>query len=352
MSKERGIYVHLGLLVAAVLAAVLVWTRDKQPKALSPDSVVVWPGRAADVTRIALEAKGKKVSLEAKNDDLGAYYVGSIEKEAAPPPAPARDAGAPDGAAPAPEPALAPTRTTIEFVSVSAATKLAESLAPLRAIRALGKIGADRDAEFGLNEPEGTVTVQVRDTERKLLLGAPTQGGGDRYVRDPATQEVYVVEGDILRDLESADAKLVERELHEWKEADITSAEVSAGDRKRSMVRAGPEGKQFWADPASPDAKDETLANWVVKLDRLRPTQFVLNAPDTKQPVLRVDYTGKSGKLGFVELVKIPPAAPALPDAQPGKPDYLIRTERTRQFAKVITSSAEQVEQDVTSILK
>jgi hypothetical protein len=350
MNKERGIYVHLGLLVAAVLAAVLVWTRDKQPKALSPDSVVVWSGRPADVTRIALEAKGKKVNLEAKKDDLGAYYVGSMEKETAPPPV--RDAGAPDATVASSDPPASPTRTTIEFVSVGAATKLAESFAPLRAIRALGKIGADRDAEFGLNEPEGTVTVQVRDTERKLLLGAATQGGGDRYVRDPATTEVYVIEGDILRDLETADSKLVERELHEWKDVDIASAELSVGDRKRNIVRAGPEGKQFWADPASPDAKDETITNWVVKLDRLRPTQFVLKAPEGVQPVLRLDYTGRSGKLGFLEMVKVPPAPPATPDAPPAKADYLIRSERTRQFAKVISSSAEQVEQDVSSLLK
>jgi hypothetical protein len=349
MSKERGIYVHLGLLLAAALAAVLVWTRDKQPKALSPDSVVIWSGRAADVSRISFEAKGKKVSLEAKKDEIGAYYVGSMEKESSPPAPPAHDAGADSGASA--EPAAAPTRTTIEFVSVGAATKLAESFAPLRAIRALGKIEGDRVAEFGLTEPDGTVTIRVKDAERKLQLGGPTQGGGDRYVRDPATGEVYVVEGDILRDLETADTKLVERDLHEWKEADVTSAEVSAGERKRAMVRAGAEGKQFWADPGSPDTKDETLGNWVSKLDRLRPTQFVLSPPEPKEPVLRVEYTGRSGKLGFLELVKVV-AAPAKPDDPPGKPDYLIRTERTRHFAKVIVTTAEQVEQDLSSIVK
>src|SRR6185312_13294956 len=106
--------------------------------------------------------------------------------------------------------------------------KLADALGSLKALRALGKVGDDRAAEFGLAEPEATVTVRTSGVEHKLLLGATTPGGGDRYVKDSATGEVYALRGEPLRDLESADSLLIERELHEWRDGDVTSAHIEA----------------------------------------------------------------------------------------------------------------------------
>jgi hypothetical protein len=99
--KERSIFVHLGVLALAAAFAIGVWTRDKKAASLSSQSdVTVWPGRPADVERIAFEGKKKKVSLEAKEDKAGRYFVGSAEREA-PAPAPADHAGhdAPEPAA-------------------------------------------------------------------------------------------------------------------------------------------------------------------------------------------------------------------------------------------------------------
>jgi len=249
----------------------------------------------------------------------------------------------PDAGAPPPAPGGPKTKT--DFVSVGVAQKLVESLAPLKALRALGKIPEDRAAEFGLADPEGTLTVTIGGVERKLVLGATTPGGGDRYVREPQTGETYVIDGAAVRDLDTAESRLVERELHGWKEAEVSTAELSAGGKKRQIVRGGPEGKRFWADPAAADQKDETAANFMSKLDRLRPTDYVMVEPAGKQDVLRVEYAAGSS-LGFLELVRVPAADPA------GKPEYFVRTERTRLYAKVPAQTAEQVEQDLESVLK
>lgn len=352
MKVGRGFFVHLVLLGLAVVAAVLVWTRDKAPKALGQGDVTVWAGRPADVERIAYESKTRKVALEAKKDASGTYFVGTVEKDAAAPPKKdphghdEADAGA-DGGAAEPEPAAAKERTTVTFVSVSGAQKLADQLAPLKALRGIGKLGDDRAAEFGLAEPEGTLTVKLGQAERKLLFGGPTPGGGDRYARDPATGEVFAIKGEIFRNLDGAEANLLERNLHEWPETDIGSATVTAQGKTRNLVRGGEERKRFWADPASPDTNDETVGNWMSKLDRLRPSEYAPMPPAAAEVVVRIDYAGAGGgKLGYLELIKAPASA------EGAKPDYYILTERTRLHAKVPTPAAEQVEQDVGSVLK
>jgi len=329
----RGPLVHLGVLCAATIVAVGVWTRDKESKASSPGDVTVWSGRAADVERVAYEGKSKKVELEAKRDAQGRYFVGTIEREIAHPPA--GDAGA----APPPE----HKRSTI--VSVSAGDKLAGELGPLKALRALGRVGDERAEEFGLASPEGTMKVKIGGVERALVIGSPTPGGGDRYVKDAASGEVYVLRGEPIRTLESADSLMLERELHEWKDGDLSGAKILADGKSREIVRGGGESKRFWADASSPETNDETLGNWMSKLDRLRPTEFVADPPREPKTVVRVEYRGGSKPLGYVEVVKAP-------GAEGSKPEYLLQTERTRLYAKVPATLAEQLEQDLGSAVK
>jgi hypothetical protein len=338
MNLGRGLLIHAGLFVLASAGAARMWMRDEQPKALVQTEATVWSGRTADVERIVFDGKLKKVTLETKKDDTGAYYIGTLDR-GAPVAPPAASAGAP----PPPTP---PKAGKTEFVAVGAAQKIVDAMAPLKALRALGRIAEDRSSEFGLAEPDGTLIVTLKGTEHKLLIGGTTPGGGDRYVRDPGSGETYVIDGEAVRDLDTAESRLVERDLHEWKEAEVTSADLKAGDKTRKIVRGGPDGKRFWADPVAADQKDETIANWMSKLDRLRPMDYVMTTPADKQDIVRVDYMAGTRKLGFVEVARIPSGDPA------GKPEYIVRTERTRLFAKVPATTAEQFEQDVSSILK
>jgi hypothetical protein len=335
-AQNSGTLLHAGVLGIAVAASVGVWVRDKDPKALAQGDVVVWSGRSGDVEKVGYESKTRHVELEAKKDAVGRYFVGTVVKEPAAPVT--RDGGAP----PPHEHEHDTVKSTIGFVSVGSGDKLAEALAPLKALRSIGKVGDDRAAEFGLAEPEATVTVRVGGVEHKLVIGGVTPGGGDRYARLGASGEVFVVKGEPLRNLESPDSMLLERELHEWKDTEVVRARVEAGGKGRDVTRGGPEGKRFWSDAQSPDSNDETLGNWMSKLDRLRPTEYLTAGPETKEAILRVEYTGKK-PLGFVEVVKVPGGE---------KPAYYLRTERTRLFGKVTASLAEQLEQDLGTIVK
>jgi hypothetical protein len=332
----RGVLTHVVLLVLALGTSVLVWTREKTP-AIGVGEVQIWNVRPVDVERIRFESKGKKVSLEARKDGQGRFFVGLIERSGMEPP---------DAAAAPPK--------TVSFVSVEAGNKLTESLAPLRGLREVGRLGDDRLAEFGLKDPEGTLSVTIAGKERKLTLGARAPGGNFRYVRDEGSNTVYVVKDDFTRDLESGDAALSAREPHGWKDADIESARVLARGKSRDVLRRGPDSKRIWADPSDPNKPDETVANWFAKVDRLRPTEYLEKDPPAAELVVRLEYKAKGFEGAFLEMSKVsgpaPPPASSPPTAQ--KPDFIVRTERTRDWAKVNSLAGEQVEQDLGSILK
>jgi hypothetical protein len=333
----RGLAVHVVLLVAAAGASVFVWTRDKKPT-VTVGEVTVWSAHPDDVSHVEFESKGKKVTLDARKDALGRWFVGTSVTPALQ----AADAGAP------------PPPRTASFVSVDKAGKLADALAPLRAIREVGKVGDDRAPEFGVKEPEGTLSATIAGKERKLAIGARTPGGGDRYVRDEASGVVYVVKADVTRDLESGEATLTEREPHEFKDPDIESIRVLARGKSREVLRRGPPSKRIWADPSDPEKADETVSNWIAKVDRLRPGEYPTAQPSAPEVVVRIEYKVKGAQGAFFEIAKVPAAPPAAgtPPASTPAWDFVVRSERTRQWAKVPTSVGEQVEQDLASVLK
>jgi hypothetical protein len=332
----RGIWVHVGLLAVASAAALYVWTRDKKTAAAASADVTLWSGRSDDVERVVFEAKGKTTALVAKKDSLGSWYLGTVEPSAQKAP----DAGG--GAAVKPS----------TFVSVAQGQKIAAALAPMRALRDIGKVGGDRDVEFGFKEPSGTLTVDVSGKQHRLVVGGPTPGGADRYVRDEASGEIYAVKGEALKSLEAGESTLTERELHDFKDPDVESVHVLARGKKRTVLRRGPENKRIWADPSEPDKADETASNWLSKVDRVRPTEYLAAPAREPEPILRIEYSVKGASGVFLEIGKL--AGQALSDAgaSPAKPDYFIRTERTRLWAKVAAPSVEQVEQDLDSVLR
>ena len=61
--------------------------------------------------------------------------------------------------------------TVLGIVSITPAEKLVDLLAPLRATRAVGQVPAEREGEFGLAEPEGTLTVKIAELPMLRSLG-------------------------------------------------------------------------------------------------------------------------------------------------------------------------------------
>lgn len=315
---SRSVFVHAGLLAIAAVSAISVWTRDKSVKAVVHEATI-WSAQPKEIQKVSFEGKGKLIHIEPREDAQGSWFFGTIEKTG-------------EGA------------SKSAFVSIATGEKLFERMAPLRAIRSAGTMPDERIQELGLDKPEGTLRVKLSSGERSLEIGGSTPGGTDRYVRDPSTSSVYVIAGEIVRDFEWAESRLLERDLHAFKEAEVTRAKLVASGNSREVVRRSEGGKTFWADAASPDASDETIGNFMDRLDRLRPSEYAESLPESRTPLVRVELGGKSGALGFVELVKVP--------REGEKADYYIASERTRLPGKVVPSLAQQVEQDIGSVVR
>jgi hypothetical protein len=337
MSLLKGQLVHLAVLGVAAVLAFGVWTRDDDAQLSSkPTEVEVWGGSPDSVTQLSFTNATRKLRLEPKKDEAGRWYVGTVDKEetalAHPPGA---DAGAPPPA---------PKHDVVRFVSVKAGDDLIKSLAPLHALRAVGKVEGTRAEEFGLDKPDGTLKITVGGKEQTLVFGSATPGGTERYARS-GSGDVYAVAGDIVQGLLFAESRLPERELHEFKAEEATVVKLSKGGKTRSLSRV-PGKVEGWADSATPTKLDETAGNWMTKLGRLHVQDWVEKPSATPGPdntVVSVAYFAGSKPLGTLQLVRIP--------GEKGN-EYLAKSEYSRWYARVVQTSAEQVEQDVGSVVK
>jgi hypothetical protein len=342
------LWVHTGVLGIAAILGLWVWADDEKAEGeASSERVEVWNGSPDSIEMIRFEAPKRTVVLEPKKDEQGRYYVTKVDKVeggAAPPDddphghAKPADAGAPPVSTPE-------KKVSLRFIGVKAADELATQLAPLTALRRIGVVEPKRAEEFGLDKPDGTLKVKIGGREHSLVFGGTTPGGNERYAKEVSTNTVYAVAGDIAQHMLGAESRLLERDLHGFEEAEVTRVRVSKRGKSRE-ISAMPEKKGGWADASTPTKVDETVGNWMTKLERLRVQEYVETPSAPLRPddaVVRVDYFSGSKPLGFVELYKVPGEKAS---------DYLVKSERTRWAAKVLTSAAEQVDQDLGSVLK
>ena len=357
MKAMQRMWVHAALLAVASAGALYVWTTDREAANAAVSNVRVWGGKPADVQKIVIETTKRQVSLESHVDDVGRWFEGTVTREGAayrgdhmdfddmerhrePPP-------------PDEERKVDPTRRPFPIVSVRAAERIAEGLAPLLAVREVGAIEGDSAGDFGLAVPDGTMKVTVAGVEKTLLLGSEGPGGTDWYVRFQDNNVIYAIRGDIVRDLLAGDAAMNERELHAFEAGEVQSVRIVAGNKVREVKRKveaadegkegmGPMGMPTWADLATPDQTDEALTSWMMKVDRLRPMEILTELPEGSVLVVRLEFVGKKGNVGFLELHRIPGADGG----------FAMRTEYSRRYVKTPTSGAEPVEHDLGTVLR
>ena len=345
MMAARGLFVHGGILVFAAILAVRTWTydADKAPKHGETD---LWQGTPSQVQMVRFESSVGTVTLEPRQDSYGSYFIGTVKKNAAPPQKKDDHTGAMESQPPEEKPSEEPK--VARFISTKDGEDLISSIAPLRAMRVLGKVSDAQKADFGLDKESGKLFVRMGGTDRSLIFGGTTPGGSDYYVKDVASGTAYVVAGNILRDFTSADTRLVEHKLHAFEDTAVKRVKITSGTASRELVRST-DKKDAWTKPSAPADKDETATNWMSKVDRLRTTSFVGETlsppPAPADQILKIEYFDERKPLGYIELVRR--YGPGADD----KTEYVARTEHTRWYATVIRSAAEQIDQDSKSVV-
>jgi hypothetical protein len=341
MMAERGLFVHAGILAVAALFAFRTWTydADKAPKHGETD---LWPGNPSQVQMVRFESNVGTITLEPRHDSYGSYFIGVVKKNA--PPAKKDEPGATESKPPENKPPEEPKIT--RFIATKDGEDLIGTIAPLRAMRVLGKVSNAQKADFGLDKEAGKLFVKMGGSDRSLVFGGTTPGGSDYYAKDLASGLAYVVAGSILRDFTNADQRLVEHKLHGFEDSAVKRVKITAGSSSRELVRSA-DKKDAWTKPSAPNEKDETATNWMSKLDRLRTTSFegetLSPPPAPADQILKIEYFDERKPIGFLELVRRP--------GTDDKSEYVARTEHTRWYATVIRSAAEQIDQDLKSIV-
>lgn len=336
MKATKGLLLHVGLFVAASTVAFVTASSSREPSDGRRVEAELWPGPVDALTRISYEAEGQQVTILPAKDGAGQYAVVEVTKTAKPATGVAGAGPGPDASASAKPP------ETKRFISVDEAEKLLSAMAPAKSYRSLGKIDASRLVDYGLDKPESKLSVDVAGKTYRLEIGALTPGSGDYYVRDPDIGNVHTFSAEQIGRLKFSESRMLEHDLHGFNADDVKAVEIFANGKKRRAVRA--EGKpNAWADPATPTVVDETVGNWLLKVQRLHPQNYVekpANLPPSA--IVRVEYYDPKGKVGYLELFR----------AKDAEKKYLARSERSRWYVEIPASAAEPIEQDVTTIVK
>lgn len=363
----RSVIAHLVLLLAAVVFAWVIWSREETQQAAPPsqdedEQIAVIDVGPDALQEVSFDSERRKVKITARGNRADRWFdVSTYRKDERrrPPPPRNADGGTPDGGAPdggavdggAPEaPAVEVVETRKRFTGNEALSEHWKKLAPLQAKRGFGRVGRSTLEEFELDHPRGTITIRARGKTTTLEVGGTPFGSSDAYVRDKGTGRVYLVAAATVRDIEFAESRFMQRELFAAEPKDITKVVIAAGDRRRTLVQhAVDEDHTNWTDEATPQTRNEMYDNWMRRVLGLRAIDYL--APDEEPhaaegsaesaTVFTLEAFGANGSLGRAEIRKI--------DADPS--EYFGRSPATRSWVSLSASLLEQIERDLESLL-
>lgn len=391
----KSVVVHAVLALAGLAFAYQTWTREEEEERPMGE-VTVLECKPEELAKLSLETPTSTVTVVPRKDgDAQTYWVttqrkrdekkdektdaakGETKNEKTPEPADAKaaakapaasdasaakaenkdaakasDAKAVEEAAPKPpvdESLYAPKR----FLANPKFKDYLAKVTPMRVARGLGEIQQSKFEEFGFDKVGTFFRVECGGKKIQLDVGGRTFGAGMQYLRDPATKQAYLAEAGAIHDLEAAQFKFMQVELHDFALADIDEAVVRAQGAERRLLHRNRQvaTEARWVDKAEPDRRNETFGNWFGRLDRLRVTSYLEpNAEpgsDLKQsgqvtPAVTIEYYTDGKPKGRLELVRV---------EADEKGTYYARTEATHVWTRVYDSIGKQVEDDAALVV-
>jgi hypothetical protein len=242
----------------------------------------------------------------------------------------------------------------VEFIASEVVDEYLKRVAPFTALRSLGEVPEDSLEDIGLKDIKTHLRVECGRRSVEFEVGGSAYGSGERYIRKKGEKTVYLVDEAVVTELERAQQRMMQRELHRFETTEITGLTVKAFDRERNLLQRDRHEARTaqWVDADDPEQLNELYGNWLTRVERLRAQQYLAldaepgsdmeNVTVAAEPVVVIEYRGDGdAELGRLELVKVPAE----------QPEYYARTETTRAWVKVVRSLAQQVEDDVRPVV-
>jgi len=244
----------------------------------------------------------------------------------------------------------------VEFVANPKFDEVVKWAAPLTAVRALGKLDAKQLTEFGFDKVVTFLRLECGGKKLQLDIGGRTFGSGDSYARDAKTGDVYLLDGKKIVDLQSAQFRFMQTELHNFTLADVDTAVVTAAGKTRTLSQRNRQSKDEarWVDAAAPDKRNELFGNWFERVERMRAKLYLKDGQQPGQdlqvkgsapiPVVTIEYKLEGKTKGKLEVVRV--------DTTTKQGNlYYARTEATHRWVAMYDSIAKQVEDDVALVV-
>jgi hypothetical protein len=288
----RALIGHAVLLVGALGLAFAVWTGDKSKGddeapvlvALAVEQLAslryTWPEGETQLTPVgAGEDRSYRVHLTRRT---------AVKKPAASQPATlpatsqpaAVDGGAAEdaGAAPAVEEIKVETSS---FPAGATVAQALEKLAPLTALRSLGRVDGAQLTRMGLDQPARVLEVQAGARSYTLEIGDKTYGAQGHYARLRGQAEVVLIASAVVNGLEGAESKLMEWRLAPVEVEAIAALELRSGPRTTRLLHVDREQpqKRHFALASSPEQKSDEAEGLVNRLRGLRASLYLEQAP-------------------------------------------------------------------------
>ncbi len=329
--------VQAGLAMAALALAYFAWQRGPE---LAADEVFALDATKNDLESVRFDDQEKStwVELGRSTDETGpivTVHLGPQAKSTA-------------GKTPAVDEAKTPDRLVR---GSEAAEKLFSSFAPLRASRSLGVLDAAKLKELGLASTRKRLTLHLRAGQRVFTIAPAPPGGSLPYLRDEASGRVYVVARSLLTDFETAASLLVERRAHAFRLEEADRVQISLGTLRREFLVSRSENTVRLAPTSAPDKPDLSVKTWHDRIFSLWPAEVLgrgeVPSEGAPRVEMRIDYTARGRRLGFVEIAKVAAVATTA-----GAKDALFaRSERTLGWFK-LSADAQNVLADTQALLR
>jgi hypothetical protein len=284
MRRGAGAAAHGLLLLVALGVLFWDWTRETSS---SVGRVAIWDLRRSDLTSLQLQMPGVTVDLELRKEASSAvrYAWFNVQRAATPNIAgpPPGDAERESDSAQAPPASKAPASIGAkEFLGSARVDDLLDELAHLTAERELGPLDSEALELLGLGQPLGHLIVRTTKGEHRLEIGERAVESRLRYVRLADSGSVYVVLNRWIDDLEQAERRLLNRELFGFRERDVETVVVRAGEAVRHYLQQNRDqpGRAFWASAEAPDQEDERVSTWLAKLFQIQVERYLAEGED------------------------------------------------------------------------
>ncbi len=368
--KSAAVY---GGLLAVLLAAS--WVRWTSEPALELDGkVVMIAGDIDSIETVTWQAENKdKAVIQRKSDDLGAYYWVDYTrwtevKPVTPVKLPADDEvptddddpdngeDGEDGSIaddegdtqaveePPPEPTYDESRR--EFKAADKAEEVFQSFAPLLALRKLDDLTSEKLDATELDASTESVVLVKGGKTITIKFGGEVYGTKDRYARIEGSEDVYLIDDELLRPLKYARTRLPDRSLWPFEPKDLVTVTVShgTGSVELSQKNAADPSKATWVRTSAPEGDEPQLQTWMDKALKLKSVAYADEEDDTEGIELLFSMT--------LEGAKGPPQTVEVLQKPDGQGDFFARSAHTRGLVKLLKGPTSQLVDDVAGLVE